>query len=151
MKGVSLSRSLAGYIQKLGYNDLPSEVAERAKTSVLNVFAGCFAGWKLPWSQVAQKAGENVPGCSTVWAYGNKTSSAEAALANAVMSHSVILEDFTPGLGHPGASIIPAAFAIAEEKNSSGSELITAIVAGYDTLRGVGSGLGNRLYSGSCN
>jgi 2-methylcitrate dehydratase PrpD len=64
------------------------------------------------------------------------------------MSHSVILEDFTPGLGHPGASIIPAAFAIAEEKNSSGSELITAIVAGYDTLRGVGSGLGNRLYSG---
>ncbi|MDD5701943.1 MAG: MmgE/PrpD family protein [Dehalococcoidales bacterium] len=148
MQSLSLSRSLAEYVEGLSYKDLPQDVIERAKTSILNVFAGSFAGWDLPWPRIAMKAGENYPGKSTVWAYGNKTNPAEAAMANATMAHSVMIEDFALGLGHPGDSVVPPAIAVAEEKELPGAELIVAIVLGYDVIGRVGVRFGNKLHSG---
>jgi 2-methylcitrate dehydratase PrpD len=147
MKSQSLSRNLAEFVEELVYKDLPQDVIERAKVSILNVFTGCFAGRDLPWVQVALKSIEGSHGQATIWVYGHKSGPAEAAMVNAVMAHGVMLEDFAPGIGHPGDTIIPAAIAVAEENASSGTELIAAVVAGYDVLERVGLRFGNKLHS----
>lgn len=46
-----------------------------------------------------------------------------------------------PGIGHPGASIIPAALAIGEWKNASGKDVINAIFIGYDVGNRIGKAI----------
>lgn len=144
MEQVSLSRALARFVVELSYEDLPPQVAERGKTRILDTLSACFAGRDLPWSQIAAKLAENSQGSSTVFGYGTKVAAMDAALANAVMSHSVLLEDCFSGAGHPSVIIVPAAMAVAEEECLSGAELITAIVAAYEVYTRIGLGQGGR-------
>ncbi len=71
---------------------------------------------------------------STVMGEPDKYPMINAALANGTMAHGIDADDSgaRPSWAHPGACIIPAAFAAAEAENVSGEELITAIVAGYE-------------------
>lgn len=148
MTPISLSRSLARFAVDLSFQDLPEEVVERCKVSILNVFSPCFAGRDLPWSRTAVEIARKGHGPSTILVYGDRGEPADAALANAVMAHSILLEDFAPGLGHPGISVVPAALAVAEETGVSGADLITAVVAGYEVLMRVGLGLRGKLHAG---
>ncbi|ESZ12160.1 MmgE/PrpD family protein [Mesorhizobium sp. L48C026A00] len=51
------------------------------------------------------------------------------------------LDDSYILFGHPGASNIPAALAVAEELGSSGKELIAAIVGGYEMSLRLGTAM----------
>jgi 2-methylcitrate dehydratase PrpD len=63
-----------------------------------------------------------------------------AAFANAMAANALDYDD-TGATGHPGATLIPAALALAEAGGRSGAELLAAVVAGYEvgarTLAGV--------------
>ncbi|SVC09702.1 uncharacterized protein METZ01_LOCUS262556, partial [marine metagenome] len=61
------------------------------------------------------------------------TSAVNAALANAMFGHADETDDFHPFTkAHPGCSVVPAAFAMAEREGSSGMEFIRAVTLGYD-------------------
>ncbi len=56
-----------------------------------------------------------------------------ASLVNAVQGHAIDMDDgHRFANGHPGVVTVPAAVATAERENSSGRELIEAVVAGYE-------------------
>ena len=58
------------------------------------------------------------------------------------MGHHLELDDgHILGHVHPGATVIPAAFALAEARQASGRDLLTAIVAGYEVVIRVGRGI----------
>jgi len=65
-----------------------------------------------------------------------------AALLNAAYAHSIEFDDtHAAGSIHPGAVVVPAALAVAEESGATGALLLLAVVAGYETACRVSMGL----------
>ena len=63
-----------------------------------------------------------------------KTSPYLAALVNGTVGHSLDYDDVAVSLiGHPSAFLVPAILAIGESMGSSGEDVLTAYVIGYET------------------
>lgn len=130
------SRTYAEYITNLQYSDLPPEVVEKAKMHFLDALGNILGAYEMPWSKMVIKLVNQMKGTpeSTVMGEPHKYPMINAALANGTMAHGIDADDSgaRPSWAHPGACIIPAAFAAAEAENVTGEELITALVAGYE-------------------
>lgn len=114
---------------------LPPEVVEKAKLHLLDTLAAVISGAHLP----AGKAGARLagrlggPAEALVIATGQQTGAVSAALANAMAAHADETDDsHVGGRFHPGCAVIPAALAMAETEGRSGTDLLRAIVLGYD-------------------
>src|SRR5437764_1411677 len=58
-----------------------------------------------------------------------------AAFANAWLADLLDLEDtYKVGGGHPGATVVPAALAMADREGATGSEIMASLVAGYEVV-----------------
>ena len=80
----------------------------------------------------AQKMG-GVPQASVISA-GFKTSPYLAALVNGTVGHGLDYDDIAVSLiGHPSVFLVPAILAIGENIGSSGKDMLTAYVVGYET------------------
>ncbi len=76
-----------------------------------------------------------------------RTSPLFAALVNGASSHVVEQDDVhNESVFHPGTVVWPAALAAAQDIGASGSDLITAAVAGYEAGARVGAYLGRTHY-----
>ena len=65
-----------------------------------------------------------------------------AALVNGAAGHALDYDDVNMAMpGHPSVAILPGLLALAELKRSSGREVITAFVAGYETACRIGAAL----------
>ena len=70
---------------------------------------------------------------ATVIGFGFKAPLPHAAMCNAMMGHGVELDDaHGSGLIKAGSVLVPTLNAIAEYKQVSGKEVLTALVAGYE-------------------
>lgn len=140
------TKTLAAYAAKLAFDDIPAPVIERSKDCFVDTLAAGIYGAELPWSRI-------VIGFARRYGAGGKSSilgdregkvgAPFAALANGALIHSFELDNVRqPGAGvHPGATLIPAGLAIAEETGASGKELLTAFVAGCETMFRIGHAL----------
>jgi 2-methylcitrate dehydratase PrpD len=77
----------------------------------------------------AQLAG---PAEARIYATGMRVAAVNAALANGAAGHGEEVDGAHVVGGHPGASIVHAAVAMAERQRSPGAELLNAVVLGYD-------------------
>lgn len=70
-----------------------------------------------------------------------------AARVNGVLAHASELDSLRqPGAGvHPGAVLVPAALAMAQETRADGKALLTALVAGAEVLGRVGHSMGHAV------
>src|SRR5262245_40503820 len=65
-----------------------------------------------------------------------------AALVNGGMGHALDYDDVNMAMpGHPSVAILPGLLALAELQHSSGREVATAFVAGYETACRIGAAL----------
>jgi 2-methylcitrate dehydratase PrpD len=65
-----------------------------------------------------------------------------AALVNGAAAHALDYDDVNMAMpGHPSVAILPGLLALAELRQSTGREVITAFVAGYETACRIGSAL----------
>src|SRR5262245_51948231 len=65
-----------------------------------------------------------------------------AALVNGGMGHALDYDDVNMAMpGHPSVAILPGLLALAEFRHSSGREVVTAFVAGYETACRIGAAL----------
>jgi 2-methylcitrate dehydratase PrpD len=134
---------LAEYAVGLRYEDLPPDVIQRAKDCITDTVAVVVLGNGLPWSRIitayAQRVGAG--GRSRILgAEGPLVQATAAALANGTLAHAFESDNLTkPGAGvHPGATLLPPGLAVAQERGSSGRELITAVVAGFEVMYRIG-------------
>jgi 2-methylcitrate dehydratase PrpD len=97
----------------------------------------------LPWSRPAYEYVvdyKNEREESTVVNYGFRTSAQDAAFVNAIFGHGFLGDDTdSVCLGHLGAIIIPAVFAMGERERISGKEFIKAVVLGYEVASRIGA------------
>lgn len=146
---MSLIRTLANHVVNTTFENLPPEVIEKAKQSILdnlgNMIAGRYSKKGESLIQYADRWKNHRE--STVLGYG-KVSADAAAFTNACLSRIMDLDDgHRAGMGHPGVVIIPTALALAEVLGASARETMTAIVAAYDVYIEIGSAINPSSYT----
>ena len=122
--------------------DISASMKEAAKRCVLDLLGAAWAGHESASARAFQHMVRKSfgPGKSTIWFTGESMCASAAALANAASASALDLDDGHRGAaGHPGASIIPAAFAVAQEVGASDLDILTAIVVGYEIACRVGA------------
>ncbi|GAA5125845.1 MmgE/PrpD family protein [Pseudonocardia adelaidensis] len=125
---------IAEYAAGTAYDRLPHEVVDRAKIIVFDELACAVLGRELDpgvlvAAYVARSGGAPE---STVLGTADRLPAPLAALANGTAGHADEFDGVHVTGGHPGAVIVPAAFATAERLRRGGAELINAVVLGYD-------------------
>ena len=144
----TLTERIAAFTSALNYEGLPPEVREKCKVSLLHNLGMAVAGGPLlsPVSAFAEALGESGPGASARLLLSGKAASPEtAALVNGALMHSRAQDDvYFPGLTHVGATITPAVLAVGEQLGSSGKQLITALVAGYEAAGAISQDFAKR-------
>jgi len=134
----SLSRQLAQWVVGLRYEDLPSEVVDRAKGVTLHSLASVLLGSQSRDGQqavqliLAEEAG--VRSGASIMVHGTKVTKGGAAFANAEMAMAGGKLDSFRMLTHPGTSIVPGAFVAAETAGVSGRDFLTGLAAGYEVM-----------------
>jgi len=139
---------LAEYAAALRYEDLPEAVVQRAKECIADTVAAGICGAAMPWSRIVIDYAERTgPGgkCRILGRDGPAVQAPSAALANGALAHAFELDSLTrPGAGaHPGATVVPPALAIAQERGADGRALIAAFVAGNEVMIRIGRATGH--------
>jgi 2-methylcitrate dehydratase PrpD len=134
----SLSRQLAQWVAGLQFEDLPSEVVDRAKGLTLHGLSSALLGIGTPAGRRAldlmieeEGAGQGV---ATVLADGRKLTKGGAAFVNAELIFAGGKWDTFRMLTHPGCNILPLGLLAAETEQADGKQYITGIVAGYEVM-----------------
>ncbi|WP_354122607.1 MmgE/PrpD family protein [Bradyrhizobium sp. LA6.7] len=128
---ITLAETAAGWRKR----DLSPDVEWAARRAVLDWFATTFPGCsELPAKLVlGALAEEKTSGLAICYVDGSKRSPRQAAMVNAIASHTVEYDDiFRDGGYHPGSSTVAAALALAQHHRLSAAEFHRAIVAGYE-------------------
>ncbi len=130
-----LTRQLAAFCHGLDYEQLSSEVIDRAKYFFLDYLGVAVRGSLSESSQPVYRltAGLEMPGTGTILGRPEKTAVPYAALANGTSAHSLELDDTHQGGSiHLGVSVFSAALAVAEQVGASGQAFLTSAVAGFE-------------------
>jgi 2-methylcitrate dehydratase PrpD len=133
---------LAEYAAALRYEEIPPEVLRRAKDCMADTVATILFGAQFPWSQmiIAQARRMGVGGKCAILGTAAKVCAPAAALAHGAMTHAFEQDNLTsPDSGaHPGAALVSSGVAVAQERGSSGRDLLAAFVAGAEVMIRIG-------------
>ena len=144
------SKILANFAATLRFEDIPAPVLRRAEDLFLDWFGSALAGkGARPVETIERFAVAMGPavGESEVLISRRRTSPLFAAMVNAASSHFAEQDDVHNGaVFHPGTVVFPPVLAVAQSIGSSGPELLTAAVAGYEVGIRVGEFLGRSHY-----
>ncbi len=139
-----LTRRLAEFYAALDYESLPPQVIDRAKYFCLDYLGTAIRGSLIPSAQVMSGVvgALGAGGDSVIMGTSLQATPEYAALANGTAAHSLELDDVSnSSSSHPAVATFPAAFASADMEVVSGSQLITAVTAGYDLMIRLGMAL----------
>ena len=112
----------------------PAEALRRAAMAVCDTVGVILAGVPEPASNIVRKTiTAECRGPCRVLGTGDRTSAAEAALANGVAAHAHDYDDMCfVSMAHPSCALVPAALAAAELVGASGRDALEAYVAGFE-------------------
>lgn len=122
---MTLARNIARRIRSFRFEDLPREVVDKAKLTLLDYLSCVRESRGLPWSDQAERVSPGV-------------------FANAVLGHGLVREDMHTGsVSHLGVVVWPVLIELASTRRVSGRDLLAAAVCGYE----VGGSVGRALMS----
>lgn len=141
----TIARQLSQFACGCDYSTLPPEVAERTKLYILDTLGAVQAGV----GETSTKIIADVvlrPSRSAACTVVGRDEAADplaAAMVNGAAAHAVELDDdHRESALHPGAVVVPAALAAAEEAGADGQTLIAAVAVGYEVAVRVGMAMG---------
>jgi 2-methylcitrate dehydratase PrpD len=143
---------LARYMVAARDQELPAAVMLECKHRILDTFGAMVSGSRMTPGMMGLKYVRGLGGEAQASVIGSKfrTTTVNAALANAMCAHSDETDDFEPVTkAHPGSSVVPAALAIAEKEGRSGQDMIRAVALGYDLACRLLMALGPDLVRGT--
>lgn len=139
----SASQVLARFAAGLQYEDIPAAVVQKAKDCIVDTVAACTYGSRFGWSRIvtgyAARYGQGGR-CDVLGTAPLQLHAPFAALANGALAHAFEQDSIRePGMGvHAGATVLPAALAVAQETGAGGQALLRAFVAGCEVASRVG-------------
>jgi 2-methylcitrate dehydratase PrpD len=143
MPAMTLACRIASWIAQLGAQSLSPAVTGKLKLAVIDTLAAMLAGSReevvlrlLPYA-AEMSGGETV----SIIGRAERIDPLGACLLNGTMAHACDYDDSSWLMwGHPSAPVLPAALAICEWKNLSGSDLLVAFAAGIEVEKILGLG-----------
>jgi 2-methylcitrate dehydratase PrpD len=149
-QATDLTRARATQAAALDYDDLSNPARELARQCILDYFGVALAGAgdelvRLLLDELTEAGG--APQASIV-GHTRRLPALSAALVNGAAAHALDYDDVNMAMpGHPSVAILPGLLALAELRGSSGREVITAFVAGYETACRIGRALAPGHYN----
>ena len=138
MKNTYIVQELAGYYAALDQASIPGAVMLKGRKSLVDFIGVLVTGYRegiLPPLVDRYLKGLRGRRESTWLSRGIKTPAADAAMSMGVAAHAVELDDgYRFGTSHPAVAVIPAALAVCERENKTFTDLIRAIIIGYDAM-----------------
>jgi len=142
--------TLAAFAASLAVEAIPRPVLDRAEELMIDWLGSALAGkGARPVETIARFAERMGPsdGPSEVLIHRPGSSPLVAAIVNAAASHVAEQDDLhNSSVLHPATVVFPPALAVAQSIGASGSELLAAVVAGYEVGVRVGEFLGRSHY-----
>ncbi len=129
----SLTVDLGCFVAGLGLRQIPAEGCKIASTGIADCFGVLIAGARDPEVALIDRELGVSHGVTLVSLIpsGARRTAETAALINGVAAHVLDYDDVSLD-GHPSAVLVPAILAQGEASGSSGAEMLTAYVAGYE-------------------
>lgn len=145
---------LAAFAAGLSFDAIPAPVVRKAEDLLVDWFGSAIAGkGSRPVETITRFAASMGPArgadnaAAEVLVSRSQSSAYFAAMANAAASHVAEQDDVHNGsVFHPATVVFPVALAMAQTLGSSGRQLLTAAVAGYEVGIRVGEFLGRSHY-----
>lgn len=142
---LGLTADLARFLSGLA-GEVDARLLDLATGRLTDTVASMVFGAEQPWSRavIEHAMAAGAVGRSTVVGGSDMgTSPVMAALANGASAHAFELDDVhEEAISHPGAVVVPAALALAEERSCTGRDLLEAIVIGYEAMGRAGIAVG---------
>ena len=141
---IELTESLAQRASSVCYEALPENVRELAQQCLLDYYGVALAGADdrlvaILLDEMAEAGGAEQ---ASVIGHEARLPALAAALVNGAIGHALDYDDVNLAMpGHPSVAILPGLLALAEERKSSGRDVIAAFVAGYETACRIGMAL----------
>lgn len=141
-------QALAAYVAAAHTAPLAAAAREAALRCVLDLVTAAAVGLEAPGPRAVRQAARALHGAGEhpVWFAGERASLLAAVWSNCAAAAALDIDDgHRLARGHPGAAIIPIAFAVAQQTGASTEDLLQAIVVGYEV--GVAVGAARRFYA----
>ncbi|AXV17885.1 hypothetical protein CYG48_19025 (plasmid) [Neorhizobium sp. SOG26] len=135
----SITEFLGDLVATTASADISASARQRAGVSLVHNLAVAMAGRRR--EQVAYRIAqsEQATSLATLLHNGARVGVDAAAFANGALFHARSQDDTHPdSTSHPGAPVMAAALALAEERGASGRDFIDAVILGYEILCRVG-------------
>jgi 2-methylcitrate dehydratase PrpD len=153
-----LTDYVAKFVSHAKYEDIPGEVVELGRKSILDGLGLALAGSKAQTGTLCRRYLEKIGVCdgkSTIIGSARKTSPRFAAFVNGVSIHAddfddtqlAVAKDRVYGLlVHPTVPVLPALFALAERGGVSGKQLTLAYHLGVEVECKIAEAISPRHY-----
>ena len=137
MNNETYAHQLAVRFSNLSYGDIPRDSRAAVKRLLMDYLGVALAGSQSESGRVARRFAKEIGGKPQAQLIGDRARvpMAAAALANAISSHSIELDDIDVlALFHFSPPVFSAGLAAAECARANGKQLITALAAGCEMM-----------------
>jgi 2-methylcitrate dehydratase PrpD len=157
-KAPGLTEYVGKFIASTKYEDIPQDVIELGKKSILDGLGLALAGSRAQTGAICREYVERLGICNgkaTIIGHSKKTSARFAAFVNGVSIHAddfddtqlAVAKDRVYGLlVHPTVPVLPALLALAEGRTISGRELMLAYHVGVEVECKIAEAISPRHY-----
>lgn len=133
--------TLAQWCSNLNWSEIPAALQAKTQDHLLDTIGAAIAGRDTEQVRISATV-FNAAGRSRLLTGDTDRDMRHAARVNAVATHALEIDD-TEGCDHSGAVVVPVLLAILDANESvTGTQLLTALVAGYEVGRRVQLALG---------
>jgi 2-methylcitrate dehydratase PrpD len=146
----ALARIFAEFAAGVSAADIPAEVRKAGHLHLVDTIGVCIAG-AAPNEESGQAARKlakkwKAEKGATVFGLGSQCRAEMSALVNGALAQALEMDDkHGSSLARPGATVLPAALAVAEEENGTIADVVTAIAVGYEIMIRLGFVAGERF------
>src|SRR5258705_3879513 len=131
----SLTADIGRFLANLKYQDVPVEILPTVRNAFTDTVAVMMVGVDQPVADIVRKTLVEPSGAAEARAClsSRLVSAPGAALLGGAIAHCLDYDDQSLS-AHPSAVLVPAILAEGEVLGSTGEEMVTAYVAGYEVL-----------------
>lgn len=141
---MTITEKLASYFVELDYDSLPENVVREAKMCLLDSLGCMLAGAQTKEIKSLSKelSLSTKDQQASLIGLDSKSSLLYASLLNGSMAHAIEMDDVhKEAKSHAGAVVVPTVLTYGNKMKSSGKDILTSIVVGYETMLRIGKGI----------
>ena len=157
-KNAGLTKYVGTFVTQTKYQEIPSDVIELGKKSILDSLGLALAGSRAESGSISRRYVEQaglIGGNATIIGSARKTSPRFAALLNGISIHADDFDDTQLAaakdrvyglLMHPTVPVLPAIFALAEQRRVTGKDWMLAYHVGAEVECKIAESISPRHY-----